>query len=82
MCKARIETTTLHVVQGPKTERNLQNLAIPESVNKAWKWKFKILQASDFELMEVDYEYAQLIYRGFKAFEYMPLIMTPLAFGF
>ena len=36
MCKVRIENTPLHAVQGPK-KRNLQNLAIPESVNKARK---------------------------------------------
>ena len=44
-------------------QKKVTKLAIPESVNKARKWKFKILQASDFELMAVDYEYTQLIYR-------------------
>ena len=61
MCKVRIENIPLHVEQGPK--KKVTKLAIPESVNKARKWKFKILQASDFELMAVDYEYTQLIYR-------------------
>ena len=60
MCKVRIENIPLHCrVQKKKVTK----LAIPESVNKARKWKFKILQASDFELMAVDYEYTQLIYR-------------------
>ena len=60
MCIVRIENIPLHCrVQKKKVTK----LAIPESVNKARKWKFKILQASDFELMAVDYEYTQLIYR-------------------
>ena len=60
MCKVRIENIPLHCrVQKKKVTK----LAIPESVNKARKWKFKTLQASDCELMAVDYEYTQLIYR-------------------
>ena len=59
MCKVRIENIPLHC----RVQKKVTKLAIPESVNKARKWKFKILQASDFELMAVDYEYTQLIYR-------------------